>query len=167
MGDKDVLYSPWRMDYILSEKDNKCIFCLKPNEQDDKRHLILFRSEYSFVIMNLYPYNNGHLMVVPNKHVSKLSNISKIELNDLFETVQLTEKMINKTYNPDGINIGMNLGKAAGAGIDQHLHVHLIPRWNGDVNFMTAINTTRVIPESFDKAYFRLKEQFDNEATKK
>ena len=163
----DILYSPWRLQYILSNKDNECIFCVKPSENNDEKHLILYRSEFSFVIMNVYPYNNGHLMVVPGKHVPNLNGLNQAEIADLFETVQLTEKVLTKVYSPDGINIGMNLGKAAGAGIDEHLHVHIVPRWSGDVNFMSALSRTRVIPESFDSAYQKLKEQFDNEKTEK
>jgi len=163
---KDILYSPWRLKYILSNKDKKCILCLNPSEKDDD-HLILFRSKYSFVMMNLYPYNNGHLMVVPNNHIPFLNKLSKEELNDLFETVQLCEKVLQKKYNPDGFNIGLNLGKSAGAGIDEHLHVHIVPRWAGDVNFMTSIGGTRVIPENFETAFKQLKEQFDNERAQK
>jgi len=163
----DILYSPWRLQYILSNKDNECIFCLKPADNNDKKHLILYRSKSSFVIMNLFPYNNGHLMVVPYKHVPSLNGLDQTEIADLFTTVQLTEKVLTKVYSPDGINIGMNLGKAAGAGIDEHLHVHIVPRWSGDVNFMSALSGTRVIPESFDSAYLKLKEQFDNEKTEK
>lgn len=161
----DILYSPWRLQYILSNKDKECIFCVKPSEDNDEKHLILYRSEFSFVIMNIFPYNNGHLMVVPNKHVPNLNGLNKDEIDDLFETVQLCEKVITKVYFPDGLNIGMNLGKAAGAGIDEHLHVHIVPRWSGDVNFMSAIAGTRIIPESFGQAYSKLKEQFDNEKT--
>jgi len=159
----DILYSPWRLQYILANKEKGCIFCLKPNENDDEKHLILHRSQLGFVIMNIFPYNNGHLMVVPNRHVSRLEMLSKKEIDDLFETVRLCEKVLTKVYRPDGLNIGLNLGKAAGAGIDEHLHVHIVPRWNGDVNFMTVIGGTRVIPEPFAEAYKRLKEQFDNE----
>jgi len=115
----------------------------------------------------MFPYNNGHLMVVPFKHVAGLNDLSKEEIDDLFETVQFCEKVITKLYQPEGINIGLNLGKAAGAGIDEHLHVHLVPRWNGDTNFMTATGSTRVIPESFETAYQQLKEQFDSEQVKK
>lgn len=157
----DVLYSPWRLKYILSQKDEECIFCIRPSVQNDEKHLILHRSKHSFVIMNLFPYNNGHLMAVPFRHVSRLADLSKDELSDLFEIVQLCEKVMHQTYSPDGLNIGLNLGRAAGAGIEAHLHVHIVPRWNGDVNFMTVIGATRVIPESFDRAFKQLKEQFD------
>ena len=163
----DILYSPWRLQYILSNKDQECIVCIKPSENNDEKHLILYRSELSFVIMNIFPYNNGHLMVVPKKHTPNLNGLNKEEIDDLFETVQLCENVITKVYSPEGLNMGMNLGKAAGAGIDEHLHVHIVPRWNGDLNFMTAISGTRVIPESFEQAYSKLKEQFDNEKTEK
>ncbi len=163
----DILYSPWRIKYILSEKEKKCIFCLKPSNKDDEKNLILFRSDLSFVIINTFPYNNGHLMVVTNNHVSSLNDLNDIQLNDLFKIVRLCEKVLKKVYNPDGINIGLNLGKAAGAGIDEHLHVHIVPRWIGDVNFMTSISGTRVIPESFENTYKLLKEQFDNAKVKK
>jgi ATP adenylyltransferase len=161
--DNDILYSPWRIDYILSKKDNKCIFCHKPNENNDAENLILYKSKFCFVIMNRFPYNNGHLLIVPFRHVSTLNDLNSEEICDLFETVKLCEKVVNKLYHCDGINIGMNLGKAAGAGIDDHLHVHLLPRWNGDSNFMTTIGATRVLPESFESAYAKLKQSFSEE----
>ena len=158
----NILYSPWRIDYILSKKtDDQCIFCINPSE--DESHLVVYRSLKSFVILNLYPYNNGHIMVVPNKHIASLNDLDSIELSDLFSLVQQTEKIIKKVYTPDGINIGINLGKAAGAGIDSHLHVHLVPRWLGDNNFMTSIAGIRVIPEDFKKTYEKLKEAFDSD----
>lgn len=157
----DILYSPWRLQYIISEKENQCIFCVKPNSKDDAKHLILYRTELSFVIMNLYPYNNGHLMVVPYRHVARLSDLEMDEVNDLFQLVQTTEGILTRVYHSDGFNIGLNLGKAAGAGIDEHLHVHIVPRWNGDCNFMHSINGTRVIPEAFEQAYAKIKEEFD------
>ncbi|MCL2065244.1 MAG: HIT domain-containing protein [Candidatus Cloacimonetes bacterium] len=177
----NILYSPWRMKYIISEKSKSCIFCFDKTEKrtisnskedvnfehSDEDHLIVYRSKHVFVILNLYPYNNGHIMVVPNKHVKELSEMNKDELFDLIEVVQLSEKVIKNVYNPDGINIGMNLGKSAGAGIDEHLHVHILPRWSGDVNFMSSIMGTRVIPEDFSNTYHKIKEGFDNERPKK
>jgi len=159
----DLLYSPWRLNYILSKKEKDCIFCLKPQADDDAKHLILYRSKLSFIIMNLFPYNNGHLMVVPNRHVSSLIDLNDDELADIMKLTRLCEKVMGKVYRPEGFNIGMNLGKAGGAGIEAHLHLHIVPRWAGDSNFMTVINGTRVIPESFENAYNKLKEQFDNE----
>ncbi len=109
----DILYSPWRLQYILSEKEDGCIFCTKPSAEEDEKHLILYRSEHSFVIMNMYPYNNGHLLVVPNKHISRLNDLAPEEISDLFQTVQLSESILEKTYSPDGLNIGLNLGNNA------------------------------------------------------
>jgi ATP adenylyltransferase len=166
-GNMDVLYSPWRINYILSKKDEECIFCLKPQAAEDEKHFIVFRSRYCYVILNVYPYNNGHIMVVPNRHVSSLGDLERKELNDLFETVQLSEKVLIKTYKPEGLNIGLNLGKSGGAGIEDHIHVHLVPRWQGDANFMSVVGGVRVIPESFEQAYKQIKEQFDNEWSKK
>ncbi|MDD3049842.1 MAG: HIT domain-containing protein [Candidatus Cloacimonetes bacterium] len=157
-----VIYSPWRLKYILSAKEKDCIFCVKPAEKKDKEHFIVARSQMSFVILNLFPYNNGHIMVVPNKHIASLTDLSPEELTDLFSLVRDSEIILRKVYNPEGINIGMNLGKAAGAGIDEHLHVHLVPRWSGDVNFMTSINAVRVIPESFESAYEKLSVEYRN-----
>ena len=158
---KDILYSPWRMRYVAEAKDSKCVFCLEKSKENDKQHLVLYRSKHSFVIMNLYPYNNGHLLVVPNRHVSRLDELSQEESRDFFELLQETVKVIDEEYHPDGMNLGMNIGKAGGAGIEQHLHAHIVPRWEGDANFMTSISGTRVIPEEFEKSFKRLKEQFD------
>ena len=153
---KELLYSPWRINYILSEKEKKCVFCL--GSADDANHFVIHRSKHTFVILNHYPYNNGHIMVVPVRHISCLSDLSDIERNELFELVQTSEVVLKKALNADGINVGINLGKAAGAGIESHLHVHLVPRWIGDVNFMTSIGGTRVIPDSFERTYKLLKE---------
>jgi len=161
---ENVLYSPWRMKYILAEKNNSCIFCL-PQEQDAE-HFVVHRSEHSFVILNLFPYNNGHLMVVPLRHVALLGDLSIEETANLFALVRRTEIVLRKIYHPEGINVGINIGKAAGAGIDDHLHIHLIPRWEGDTNFMTSVSGTRVIPEDFTKTYQVLKAGFDNEECK-
>lgn len=158
---ENTLYSPWRMKYIISEKEKSCIFCIDFEKQKAQEHLVVHRSKHCFVIMNLYPYNNGHIMVVPNRHLAVLSDLKPEELHDLFETVSLSERVIMKAYSSDGINVGMNIGKAAGAGIDDHLHVHLVPRWFGDNNFMTTVSGVRVIPEDFEISFQRLKEQFD------
>ena len=154
------LYSPWRMKYILAKKRKECIFCIKP--ENDKEHLVVYRSSHCFVILNLFPYNNGHIMVVPNKHVSQLSDLDKDELNNLFEIVQKSESVLNKVYKPEGLNVGINIGKAAGAGIDAHLHVHLVPRWPGDTNFMTTIAGKRTIPDLFENTFDSLKETFQS-----
>jgi ATP adenylyltransferase len=167
MNEKKYIYSPWRLEYVLSKKGKECIFCHNEKETDDAKHLIVYRSTFSYVIINLYPYNNGHLMVVPFRHVSSLVDLTEDEMNDLFKTVQFTENVLRKAYHPEGINIGLNLGKAAGAGIDEHLHVHLVPRWVGDCNFMSVVGGVRVIPEAFEQTYKLLQEQFDNEISSK
>jgi len=155
----NILYAPWRMKYILSEKEKTCIFCFDP--VNDKEHLVVHRSRHCFVILNLYPYNSGHLMVVPNRHTADFQILSSEELHDLIETTQLTEKVLKEVYHFEGLNIGMNLGNVAGAGVEEHLHIHLVPRWLGDTNFMTAVAGYRVIPEDFDTSFTKLREQFD------
>ena len=160
MDKKKYLYSPWRLDYILSGKCEGCIFCCKPDAEDDAKHLIVHRSTHCYVILNLYPYNNGHIMVVPYKHVSKLTGLPKAAYRNLFDTVQLAASVLEEVYNCEGMNIGINLGKAAGAGVDEHVHVHLVPRWNGDGNFMSVVGGERVIPEAFESAFKKLKTAF-------
>jgi ATP adenylyltransferase len=159
--EKKYLYSPWRLDYILSKKEQDCIFCLKPAAGDDEKHLIVYRSKYCFVILNLYPYNNGHVMVVPFEHVPDISSLSDATLADIFKTVQLTESVMKNVYHNEGLNVGINIGKAAGAGVDEHIHVHIVPRWLGDCNFMSVVGGKRVIPEDFGHAYQMLKAEFD------
>jgi ATP adenylyltransferase len=158
---KKYLYSPWRLDYILSEKPENCIFCHKQAIEDDEKHLIVYRSLHCYVILNLYPYNNGHIMVIPFSHIPNLSQLPEAVLNDVFKIVQLAETVLYKVYKCDGINIGINIGKTAGAGVDEHVHVHLVPRWQGDCNFMTVVGGKRVIPEDFHYAYQKLKAEFD------
>lgn len=157
----DYLYSPWRMDYILGKKAEECIFCLPIDGSEDEKHLVVHRDEHCFVILNLYPYNNGHLMVVPVRHVNRLALLNKVERNALFGVVVWAEQALEDIYHPEGINIGLNLGRAAGAGVDAHLHVHLVPRWQGDVNFMSCVGGVRVIPEAFERTYLLFKEYFD------
>jgi ATP adenylyltransferase len=157
-----ILYSPWRLQYIISEKGKTCPFCIKQDGSADKEHLVVYRNSTSFVILNAFPYNNGHIMAVPNRHVAALNDLSKEEYHDLFEAVLLSEKVLKETYRSEGINVGINLGAAAGAGISEHLHVHLLPRWAGDTNFMTTIGGTRVIPEAHEITYSNLVKGYKN-----
>jgi ATP adenylyltransferase len=166
MKKKGYLYSPWRLDYILSGKCAGCIFCCQDKASEDAKHLIVYRSRHCYVMLNLYPYNNGHIMVVPNAHVSRLADLSKTAAQDLFETVRKAESILFEVYNCEGMNIGINLGKAGGAGVDEHVHVHLVPRWSGDINFMTVIGGERVIPEAFDQVYKKLHQAFSNHGKK-
>jgi len=156
-----TLWAPWRIEYITGEKDKGCIFCDKPCEGNDKENLILFKGKNSFIIMNRYPYSNGHLMVVPYKHTS---NMSELDDNERLELMNLTTKCIEilSIMKPDGFNIGMNLGTAGGAGIDDHLHFHIVPRWNGDTNFMPLIADVKIIPEYLHDTYKTLSEQIKN-----
>jgi len=154
------LWTPWRMEYILGEKSAGCIFCDKPEEDNDRGNLILYRGEKVFVIMNKYPYNNGHLMVTPYAHVSDLTLLDGETVTDLMGAVQRCSAVMKEVLGPEGFNVGMNIGKAGGAGIDDHLHMHIVPRWSGDTNFMTVMADTRVMPEYLDETYMKLYPHF-------
>jgi len=149
----DVVWAPWRMTYILAEKASGCLFCDKPREPHDAQNLILWRGRTAFVMMNLYPYNNGHLMVVPQAHVASLTALEPTQRAELGELTMHCEQVLRHAMQPDGFNIGLNLGSAAGAGIAEHLHVHIVPRWEGDTNYMPVIGETRVIPQHIDETY--------------
>lgn len=151
------LWTPWRMEYILDDKESVgCIFCDKPKEEDDRKNLILFKGEKAFVIMNLYPYNNGHIMITPYSHVSDVTLLEDEEMLEISREMKRGVKILRSVMHPDGFNIGMNIGKTAGAGIDDHLHLHIVPRWNGDTNFMPVIANMRVMPEHLDDTYMKL-----------
>jgi ATP adenylyltransferase len=149
------IWAPWRMEYILNEKPDGCIFCLKEKNQE-RELLILYRAEHSFVMMNRYPYCNGHLLVSPYRHLPDLSDLSGPEMLDLFATVKLCCNVLTAKFSPQGFNIGINIGKAAGAGVADHLHIHVVPRWVGDTNFMTVIADARVMPENLMATYDKL-----------
>jgi ATP adenylyltransferase len=158
----DKLFSPWRSKYIESfskpkEDEQACIFCDAQHGSDEDHHII-FRGKTSFVIMNLYPYNSGHIMVVPYRHLQELSSLST---NESLEIMQLLQKMIDalrKVSHPEGFNLGANLGRPAGAGIDQHIHFHLVPRWSGDTNFMPVLSDTKLISEDMRVTWKKLRE---------
>ena len=155
-----VIWAPWRMEYILSDKTQDCILCIGKDEKEDKKRLVLYRSSCSFVIMNLYPYNNGHLMIAPLEHVADLENIDADTAMDMFDLLQKSQKILQTCLNPDGFNIGINLGNVAGAGIEEHLHIHIVPRWNGDTNFMPVLGDVRVMPEHLEESYNKLRPYF-------
>jgi len=150
------LWTPWRMQYIQGSKELGCIFCQKPAEDRDEENLILYRTERVFVIMNRYPYNNGHLMIAPYRHIGSLSGLTVEELKDLGMALQRSEKALGALFHPEGYNIGINVGKVAGAGFADHLHVHIVPRYSGDTNFMAVIADTKTIPELLPTTYQRL-----------
>ncbi|MBN1153915.1 HIT domain-containing protein [candidate division KSB1 bacterium] len=158
----DMLWAPWRIDYILQPKGDGCIFCDKPAEHDDQANLIPFRGETCYVIMNYYPYNNGHVMVVPYRHTSDLTSLSQDEYLEMMNLVSKSIQVINKALNPHGFNIGMNLGSVAGAGVKDHLHFHVVPRWNGDMNFMPVVGHTKVISEALEETCKKLKRYYES-----
>lgn len=148
----DNLWAPWRMRYIEKyEEKSDCIFCVKPTVEDDKENLILYRGETCFIIMNKYPYNNGHLMIVPYRHLSDLNKLTEAELLEINKLLLKSYNALQKSVKPHGFNIGLNLGRVAGAGIDQHLHYHIVPRWNGDTNFMPVTGQTKVISQAIEE----------------
>jgi ATP adenylyltransferase len=157
----ETLWAPWRLEFITGEKPQGCIFCLFPAADRDREHLILGRSARSFVILNKFPYNNGHLMVVPRAHVSSLETLDDESFLDLQRTLRISIEVLKDFCHPEGLNVGMNLGRSAGAGIADHLHWHVVPRWVGDVNFMPVLAETRVIPEHLDRTWERLRPAFD------
>ena len=157
MGNTDRLWAPWRMKYItgIEKRDEGCIFCSKPQQsrERDRDNLLLHRGEKCFVLMNLFPYNNGHLMIIPYQHTSDILNIDAETSAELWALVCKSKSALTAVMRPDGFNIGMNIGRVAGAGIDQHVHMHIVPRWNGDTNFMPVVGETKVISQSLSDAY--------------
>jgi len=152
-----ILWAPWRIEYIRSPKHEGCIFCDFPRENRDEERLILYRGEHSFVIMNNYPYNPGHVMVAPYRHVANWEELTEEELLEIMKLSQMMIRVLKRVMSPHGFNMGVNLGRVAGAGIEDHVHLHIVPRWNGDTNFMPVIADTKVIPESLEEAYRELK----------
>ena len=149
-----TIWAPWRIKYILGEKDNACFFCKKAaQDAHDRENFVLYRGKNAFALMNIYPYNNGHIMIAPYAHVSSLTELAHQQITDLFRVTQLCEHVLTQMIQPEGFNIGINLGKVAGAGVEDHLHVHIVPRWNGDTNYMTTISNTRVIPQQLEDMY--------------
>jgi ATP adenylyltransferase len=160
------LWAPWRLEYILAAKPDGCIFCDFPaevGEENDRRNLVVHRSPRSFTILNRYPYNSGHVMVIPRPHVEQLEALSREEFADLHEELRLAARVIREVYRPEGLNVGMNLGRIAGAGIDEHLHYHVVPRWGGDTNFMPVLADTRVMVEHLDGAWQKIRAGFEKE----
>ena len=158
---KSLLWAPWRMDYISNPKREKDIFLKKAKSKDDRENLVLFRGNNVFVVMNLYPYNNGHLMIVP---FEKYDDMTDLDDEILFEIISISKKcmkILKSKFQCQGFNFGLNMGKAAGAGIDDHLHFHVVPRWSGDSNFMPVIGHTKIIMENLFDTYDKLKPSFD------
>ncbi|MBU0467657.1 MAG: HIT domain-containing protein [Candidatus Omnitrophica bacterium] len=146
----DKLWAPWRIKYITEDlkKSSGCVFCRIVKEKKDKQNFVVIRGKYCFAVLNIYPYNNGHTLIVTNRHVSDIDKLKKEERDEFFDLLSETKALIQKTISPSGFNIGMNLGKVAGAGFPGHLHMHIVPRWPGDVNFMPVVSGTKVISQS-------------------
>jgi ATP adenylyltransferase len=162
----DRLWSPWRYEYIASGEAadssvNGCVFCrLRDDPEHDEANFVLHRAKHNFVVLNLYPYISGHLLVVPYQHVGELDAAAKETTDELMDLTKRCQTALREAYQPAGFNVGMNLGKSAGAGIVDHIHLHILPRWTGDTNFMSTIGNTRVIPEDLATTYQKLRAKF-------
>jgi len=156
-----ALFTPWRLPYVMSLKsdDNECVFCAA-QKLEDEDSLILHRGLHNFVILNLFPYNNGHLMVVPSRHLADPAEAQPAERAEMMELVVICQEVLRKAYAPHGFNIGMNLGRGAGAGVADHFHLHIVPRWIGDTNFISVLGETRVVPEELKQTRIKLKQYF-------
>ncbi len=157
----DILHSYWRMEYIEAPKDDEgceSFFARLPDSKNDRASLILWRGEHSYLVLNKFPYSPGHLLAVPYREATDLTDLEELERNDLMGTITKGKSTIQRAFKPDGFNIGFNLGSAAGAGIPKHLHCHIVPRWSNDINFMPVIGETRVLPQALDETWRRLKE---------
>ena len=154
------LWAPWRIKYLESPKPQNhsgCIFCDKILSDLDHENLVLFRGHHACVVLNLYPYNSGHVMVIPYCHVSRPSDVPAETVAEMWSLVNRAIDALDKSVAPEGYNVGLNIGKAAGAGVDEHLHLHVVPRWAGDTNFMTVLDDTRIMPEALDRTYHKLR----------
>ena len=157
----DRIWSPWRHAYVTrSEESSDCVFCVA-RSLDEGRQLIVHEGSLAYIILNKFPYNAGHLMVVPYRHEAHLAGLERDELHEMAQLTQLSERVLSEVFSPQGINVGMNLGRPAGAGIVDHLHIHLVPRWNGDTNFMTVVGDVRVLPEELPQTAARLRPIFE------
>ncbi|MFH1087031.1 MAG: HIT domain-containing protein [Chloroflexota bacterium] len=153
----DHLWAPWRVEYVGGEKEPGCVLCSKPAADDDQKNLVLHRAKLNFIMLNLFPYNPGHLMVAPFRHVGHLQELTAEETVEHYELVKRAVMLLTAAVEPAGFNVGMNLGQVAGAGVEDHIHTHIVPRWRGDSNFMPVIGNTKVVNESLSATYGRLK----------
>ncbi len=157
---KDIIWAPWRIGYIVKIKKKGCFLCHSYKSRDDDKNFVVYRGKFSFVVMNIFPYNNGHLMIAPVRHLKDITSLTEEEDREIMELIKKSVKILKKLLKPEGFNIGLNLGKTAGAGLEDHIHFHIVPRWNGDTNFMPVISDTKVIPQSLSELYLELKEEF-------
>ena len=160
---KDRIWAPWRLDYVKGaskDSEQECIFCAKPAEDDDEANLIVHRGERCFVILNLFPYTNGHLMVAPFEHLATLPELESATVAEVMALTQRAMRILEERYAPHGYNVGFNQGRVAGAGVEHHIHMHVVPRWGGDTNFMPVLADTSVLPQSLAESYTTLKDGF-------
>lgn len=159
----EIKWTPWRGQFVKGElpADDRCVLCVKHQESDDAPNLVLYRGATCYVLMNLYPYNPGHVMIVPYDHTNDLINLPSATSAEMLHLGQKSVGVLTQLMKPHGFNLGMNLGRTAGAGIDEHLHLHVVPRWNGDTNFMPLIGGVKLIPEAIDETYTAMKPLFD------
>ena len=154
------IWAPWRIQYILEEKPKGCILCDKPGENKDRENYILYRGRHNFIMLNSYPYNPGHLLIAPYRHTGSLEDLAEAERNEHFAMVSRTITILREVFKPGGFNIGANLGKVAGAGIDDHFHSHIVPRWQGDTNYVPVLGDIRVVPQALADTYKMLEGKF-------
>lgn len=157
----DHLWAPWRMGYVSAEQPKGCIFCTKPAAGDDEANQILHRGDLVFIMLNAFPYNSGHLMIAPFRHIGDPLELEPQESSELLYSIRIAIEVLRDSLAPEGINIGMNVGRAAGAGYADHIHIHVVPRWSGDTNFMAITADTRVVPEALADSYRKLKQALD------
>ncbi len=151
------LWSPWRMEYILSEKvKEQCTFCIEPAKPDSPENLIVHRGERTYSILNRFPYTNGHLMIVPFEHCASIEQLDSKILTEMMQMTAKSMVVLRRVYHPEGFNIGMNIGAVSGAGITEHVHIHIVPRWGGDTNFMSTLSGTRVLPETLEETFYKV-----------
>jgi ATP adenylyltransferase len=153
----EQIWAPWRIEYIQRAKEGGCILCQKPKENNDEANFILYRGQHNFIILNGFPYNPGHLMIAPYRHIANLEDLSFEEVMEHFDIVKKGLEILKATLKPAGFNIGLNLGRVAGAGIEDHIHTHIVPRWQGDTNFMPVLSDTKIISEGLASTYKKLK----------
>lgn len=158
----EYLFAPWRMSYIANNKHPKsCIFCDFPKCENDEDHFILHRAHHSFIILNTFPYNSGHLMIAPYRHIANFDDLKSDELLEINLLAAKVIRMMRRVFSPEGFNMGINMGKVAGAGYAEHVHLHVVPRWNGDTNFMPVLSDTRVVPEALIQTYRKFSDDWN------
>ncbi len=157
-----LIWAPWRIQYIEMEKPQGCILCDKPKENNDVQNYLLYRGKKNFVILNSFPYNPGHLMVAPYEHIANLEDLAEEVFYEHWRMVNLCVKIIREAYKPGGFNIGINMGRVAGAGVEKHIHTHIVPRWSGDTSFMQVTADVKVIPQALAETYEKLRGKFPN-----